>query len=100
MSLRLVIDEEAETELEAACDWYDSQRAGLGHDLVLAVDEAVTSIGNVPPLTVPFVPPELGAKRVLVRRYPYSVIFYETDEEVRIVAFAHYKRKPGYWKDR
>ncbi|MFO0823732.1 MAG: hypothetical protein U0792_11545 [Gemmataceae bacterium] len=37
---------------------------------------------------------------VLKKRIPYSIIYIETDAEIRIVAFAHHKRRPGYWKKR
>jgi hypothetical protein len=28
------------------------------------------------------------------------VIYLELDEEVRILAFAHMRRRPGYWRNR
>jgi toxin ParE1/3/4 len=31
---------------------------------------------------------------------PYSVIYTETDDTVRVVALAHHRRRRGYWKDR
>jgi len=33
-------------------------------------------------------------------RLPYSIIYTETPDEIRVVAFAHHKRKRGYWKTR
>ena len=98
MSLLVVVDEEAERELEAARDWYESQRTGLGREFILAVDAAVADIGQTPGLPVPHVSETLGVRRVLVRRFPYAVVYRVRGEEVRILAFAHAKRRPGYWK--
>jgi len=41
-----------------------------------------------------------GCRRyVFPNPYPYSLI-YRTAERVEIVAVAHQKRRPGYWKHR
>jgi hypothetical protein len=32
--------------------------------------------------------------------FPYSVIFQEKEDIVLIVAVAHAKRRPGYWRGR
>jgi plasmid stabilization system protein ParE len=36
----------------------------------------------------------------LVRRFPYVVVYRQIAARVQIVAVAHGKRKPGYWKRR
>jgi hypothetical protein len=36
-----------------------------------------------------------------VKRFPYVVIFtIRNAETVRVLAFAHTRRRPGYWKKR
>lgn len=35
-----------------------------------------------------------------VRVFPYRVLYYLTDTEVVIVAYAHNRRKPKYWEHR
>jgi hypothetical protein len=35
-----------------------------------------------------------------MRRFPFSVEYLDDPELVTIVAVAHSKRRPGYWKDR
>lgn len=35
-----------------------------------------------------------------VKRFPFQVIYYLTDTDLRVIAFAHNQRKPSYWKDR
>jgi hypothetical protein len=44
--------------------------------------------------------PRTLARRCDLVRPPYAIIYIETDAEIRVWAFAHHKRRPGYWKDR
>jgi plasmid stabilization system protein ParE len=41
-----------------------------------------------------------GTRRFLLRRFPYSVIYRIEPAKIVIVAVAHGRRRPGYWKDR
>jgi hypothetical protein len=36
----------------------------------------------------------------VLAKFPYSVIYKEKDEVILIVAVAHAKRRPGYWRGR
>jgi toxin ParE1/3/4 len=44
--------------------------------------------------------PQTSARRCVLKKPPYSIIYTETDDEIRVWAFAHHKRRPGYWKKR
>jgi toxin ParE1/3/4 len=50
--------------------------------------------------------PELGARwrsgrrRFPVRKFPYSIVYYVRGEEIRVIALAHHRRRPGYWAAR
>ncbi len=50
--------------------------------------------------------PETGARSLhgtrlhRIRRFPYVVIFREIGTTLQVVAIAHAKRRPGYWKRR
>jgi plasmid stabilization system protein ParE len=41
-----------------------------------------------------------GTHRVMLHRYPYFVVFRELARKIQIVAVAHAKRRPGYWRGR
>lgn len=41
-----------------------------------------------------------GRRRLPLRKFPYSVIYYVRGEELRVVALAHHRRKPEYWSGR
>jgi hypothetical protein len=42
----------------------------------------------------------LDVRRFILPKFPYSIVFLELPTEVRIVAVAHARRKPGYWLER
>jgi toxin ParE1/3/4 len=95
-------DHEASDELEAAVLWYERQRPGLGEEFLQSVDEAIHRIQAFPEIggLHPHIPYEFGVRRLLVRRFPYTVVYLELRDEIRVLAIAHLKRRPGYWTER
>lgn len=49
---------------------------------------------------MPGVAPDLGVRRMLLHKFPYAVVYLTSGEEILVVAFAHCRRNPGYWRDR
>ena len=46
-------------------------------------------------------PPYLhGTRRVVLDRYPFSVVFRELPRKIQIIAVVHAKRRPVYWASR
>lgn len=39
-------------------------------------------------------------RRFPLRRFPYSIIYYLRNTELRVVAIAHHRRRPEYWAGR
>ena len=39
-------------------------------------------------------------RRARLPCFPYAVIFMDLGTEIRVLAVAHAKRRPGYWLDR
>jgi len=93
---------EASAELEDAALWYEGQRPGLGLELVQAVDSALEEITAWPQISrrVTGLPHDLSVRKVPVRRFPYHVVYLSWEGTVRILAFAHDSREPGYWLSR
>ena len=102
MSRRLIVLDEAEDELIEAEKWYERQRRGLGREFRTAIDEGMERLLKAPLAASPIVnlPPSIGARRVLVKRFTYSIVFIEHGEDLWVVAFAHHHRRPGYWRER
>ncbi len=102
MSQHLIVLDEAEDELIEAEKWYERQRSGLGPEFRTAIDEAMERLLKAPLAASPILnlPPSIGARRVQVKRFPYSIVFINHDGDLWIVAFAHQRRRPGYWRER
>jgi len=102
MSQQIIVLDEAEDELIAAERWYENRRPGLGREFRLAIDEAMERLNAAPLAAAPALslPTSLGARQVIVKRFPYSVIFIEHEADLWLVAFAHQSRRPGYWRNR
>lgn len=96
------MEEEAEAELKAAVQWYESKQQGLGLDFLNEVDAVFAIVASFPdrfPLA-PLIPVRLGVRKCLTRRFPYGLYYVVLINEIRVLAVAHGKRRPGYWKDR
>ena len=92
----------AATEAVEAAGWYEARRVGLGDDFhsefKLVLDRLREGI-------LPGTPwrgrlGERGVKRLLMRRFPFSVVFVTARDHVVVLALAHQRRKPNYWRDR
>ena len=88
---------EAEQEMFEAARYYESQTAGLGIDFLSEAQRAVDSIAEMP-ITWPAIEGDL--RRRLVRRFPFGILYRIESDKIVVVAVAHLRRKPGYWKER
>ncbi|HEY6292106.1 MAG TPA: type II toxin-antitoxin system RelE/ParE family toxin [Terriglobia bacterium] len=97
MSRRLTFHNAAERELTDAAAYYDNSSPGLGASFIDDVELAITQIEQYP---------ESGyllnrvVRRVLLRRFPYAVMYSVSPDEIRILAIANLKRRPFYWQGR
>ncbi len=101
--MRIVgFDPEAQDEFDAAVEWYASRNGFVALRFVGAVQEAIDSVLDNPetwPLA-PHIASELGVRRRLLRSFPYFLVYMLMADEIRVLAIAHARRRPGYWKDR
>jgi plasmid stabilization system protein ParE len=100
--MKLRIDLAAEEEVQQAAQWYEDQRTGLGLEFLSAVDTGVQRIRH-DPLAFPLLetlPEEQNIRRLVLARFPYVIIYEVLSQEIRILAIAHSRRRPGYWKKR
>jgi len=93
---------EAIDELVEAAVWYRARRPGLESEFLAEFDRVLPLIGSSPasfPRLLDM-PEDLVIRRALLPRFPYAVIFMDLGTEIRVLAVAHAKRRPGYWLDR
>ncbi len=102
MNLRVHFEAGAEIEYLQAFRWYERRRDGLGVEFLDEIDATVLRVVEAPSsgAAVPRLPPDLPVRRLATRRFPYHVIYLVGDEELRILAVAHDRRRPGYWTAR
>ena len=92
-----VFHHDAEAELEQAALFYESQVVGLGKSFAAEVERTISLVREFPEAGSP-----TGAnwRRVVIARFPYSIIYQQRPDLIRIVAIAHQRRRPGYWRGR
>jgi toxin ParE1/3/4 len=102
VSKRIVVEPAAAEELRRAIRRYEDERVGLGAELADVVEAAFQALatGARRSVTVPWIPNELGVRRVLLKRFPFAIIHVDDDDAVRVIAIAHLRRRPGYWRSR
>lgn len=101
MSFPVPIHPAAYAELEAAVEWYEARRQGLGGEFYEAVISALTQGVPLPVSGVAVKSPGVSLHRFLVDRFPYTVVTASREGgERRVVAVAHQRRRPGYWRKR
>ncbi len=101
MTLPFYLSPEAEVEMEAASLWYERQFKGLGAEFLTAVDQVLARIADYPHTGSPV--PRLAdetIRRMLLHRFPYHIVYMEFPDRYQILALAHDRRRPFYWRDR
>jgi plasmid stabilization system protein ParE len=97
MNHRIILHTEAETEILEALEWYAERSAlaarAFGQELmsmVVLADRSPASwtgsFGNT--------------RRIVFPHFPFSLVFRMKGETIEIVAIAHQRRRPQYWRDR
>lgn len=93
--MKLVIAPAALSELHDAATFYGLKgNTKLGLTFVGEFERAANLVLNNPSLGTEF---HKNRRRYIRRRFPYSIIYQVTPEELRILAVAHHMRRPGYW---
>jgi toxin ParE1/3/4 len=85
----------ADAELRGAARYYEDRVPGLGGEFVAEVERVCARLTERRELG-----PKLDAehRRIALRRFPFGLIYRVTNSVVQIVAVAHRRRRPGYWK--
>ena len=97
MTYRLLIQPEAEADLDEACRWYESQRSGLGGEFIEYVEEVFQRICETPELHAVVY---RTVRQTLVKRFPYVVCYVLERDRVDVAAVFHGHRDPTAWKSR
>lgn len=76
---------------------YEVASTTLGDDFLDDVQRVIDALCESPSLG-----PVVGGKfrRALLRRFPFSLIYSVESDGILIVAVAHQRRRPDYWRNR
>lgn len=87
----------AAEEAEAAYRWYAERSSAAAHGFREELRHAVEAVAEAPNRW-----PRYGARvrRYVFPRFPFSLVYRLHGDEVEVIAVAHGKRRPGYWRSR
>lgn len=93
---------DARSELREAALYYEGKRDGWGDVFLNAVDAAIESIRD-PSITWGFYRDRKRTPQIYSRSvagFPFDVVYLRDEHEVHVIAYAHERKRPGYWKHR
>ena len=95
--MKTIFHPEAEEEFIAAVRQYSDIDLSLGADFEAKVEEGVLLAMTFPSMWREISP---GLHRILIRRFPYGIIYAYDEDVFYILAVMHLHARPGYWKER
>jgi toxin ParE1/3/4 len=97
--MNLRIHRLAIAEIDHEVDYYESRRAGLGTELEDEIDAAFSLILRFPEAAPQW--RERPDRRVTaLDRFPFTIPYQITHEDIVILALAPTRRRPDYWSRR
>jgi toxin ParE1/3/4 len=94
-SLRL--HEDADLELNDAADYYDRESPGLGSTFL---DEVSSGFGQIRAYPDAAAEVARGIRMLVLARFPYALIYEVRGNAIRVLAVAHQRKRPYYWRGR
>ena len=96
--MKILLAPEADQELSDATGHYaEVGSPELAAAFLAEFRRTVALIEHSPLLGAPW---HTRYRRILMRRFPYSLIYVVEPDRLRILALAHHRRRPAYWSGR
>jgi toxin ParE1/3/4 len=87
----------ARAEFLAEVIYHKQVAPGQGARFAVAVEEATVRALSFP---LSGSPSEPNIRRVVVKGFPFSVVYRPEADGIVVFAVAHHARRPGYWRSR
>jgi plasmid stabilization system protein ParE len=84
-------------EGEEAAAWYAERDLHVAARFAKELEAALSRIAEAPHRWPVYLH---GTRRVRLTRFPYLLPYRDEPSRILVVAIAHVKRKPGYWRKR
>jgi toxin ParE1/3/4 len=95
--MKALFAKEAQTEFEEAQCYYEDKEAELGEAFAESVRQGLRLV---------LAQPKSGrtefedVRRVILKRFPYKLLYTVESDHLMVVAVAHQRRQPHYWLSR
>lgn len=99
MSFEILLQREAQIDLDEIFVWYEEQKTGLGFDFITEFESTLNKISRNPYYASLV---HMDARSASLKRFPYEIIYRinEASQAVRIIALIHHRRNPKWFKQR
>jgi len=96
--MRYSLHPKAENDLREAASFYrDRAELALSQALLTEFERSIHLLLQHPLLGAKW---RHGKRRLLMKHFPYSLVYIVVGDEIQILAVAHQSRHPGYWRKR
>jgi plasmid stabilization system protein ParE len=95
--MEIELHPEAELEFIESSAYYESRVLGLGEKFINELEGIKLVLLSNPRIGAPV---NHIFRKALFRRFPYSVIYTIKSTRIWVLAIAHHRRRPGYWRER
>lgn len=95
--LPLEFHPDARIDALEAYEWYAKRSENAAEAFQEELQAAGNAIKQSPELWGNYL---FGTRRYLMKRYPFVVVYRIGSDRIEIIAVAHGRRRPGYWKGR
>lgn len=96
--MKVTLAAEAQQELIEGARYY-AREGGveLGQAFITEFERTKQLLAGFPQLGVVW---RDSIRRLPMRRFPYGVVYCIVGSEIRVLALAHQRRRPGFWRAR
>ena len=95
--MRVEFHSAAAREVEDAQAWYEERSMFAASAFLRELSIATNRIRETP---MRYAAAEHQTRRILLEHFPFTLYYRVREELVTVVAVAHQKRRPGYWRSR
>src|ERR1700741_341014 len=97
MTRDVIVHQEAETEILQAVDWYAERSALAARAFVYELNGVLIRMAQAPDSW-----PRAfrDTRRIVFPHFPFTLVYRSHGDTIEILAVAHQRRRPLYWKNR
>jgi plasmid stabilization system protein ParE len=99
VNVEVVLTKAAKTDVLEAAKWYQEQSALAVERFLNEVAAAMRRL-SIQPMAQPIVDAPTGARRILVRRFPYRLLYLLDEGRAIVLAVVHSRRDESFWRER